>query len=241
MKKPFSLSIPTPCHERWSEFTPTQKGAFCGSCQKEVIDFTQWNEDQIKDYFIHSTANTCGRFRAKQLTIYQELPNPARSWIMASVLMFIVLAVNKPAQAQKKGEVMVQEQLDRKATTPIKSSSSIHQVIIRGIVRSSDDSLGISGVNVNRKGSGGTVTDADGRFELTIHAPKPSETLSFSFIGFITKEQTTPINSPIVEMNASLSCNLKALNEKIVMGGICATPRYSPRRLWQKIKGIFRK
>ncbi len=40
MKKDFPLSAPHPCHEQWGEFTPTEKGRFCGACQKEVIDFT---------------------------------------------------------------------------------------------------------------------------------------------------------------------------------------------------------
>lgn len=41
------LHIPEPCHEKWAEMTPTERGAFCGSCKKEVIDFSEKSYNQI--------------------------------------------------------------------------------------------------------------------------------------------------------------------------------------------------
>jgi CarboxypepD_reg-like domain len=242
-EKSFTLSIPTPCHEQWSESTPTEKGAFCGACQKEVIDFTQCSEEQIKDYFIHATRNTCGRFYVKRLITYEETSKPARSWWMAPLLALILLIVSRPALAQQKVKIIYQEQVDKKTIPPNKSDLVKHEVIIRGMVRSSDDSLGMPRVNVIRKGSAeGTVTDANGKFELTILVPKRSEILQFSFVGFINSEQNFLINKPIVEKNVVLNFDDAILSETtVIAGGICIKPHYRPCRPWWKIKGVFKR
>lgn len=64
----FKIQIPKPCSADWKEMMPTQQGAFCGSCSKEVVDFTQMNDEEVKHYFLQrSTGNTCGRFRTEQI------------------------------------------------------------------------------------------------------------------------------------------------------------------------------
>jgi CarboxypepD_reg-like domain len=235
MKKDFSLSVPTPCHERWSEFTPTEKGRFCGSCQKEVIDFTQWNEEQIKRYFKQATQSTCGRFRAKQLTTYHEPAKLSRSWLSASVLAFILLMMSRPAEAQSKRKIARQEQVEIKLGE-VYSNKIIDKVILHGTVRSSEDSSALPGVNVTRKGKAeGTVTDADGKFEITIYDANVSESLVFSFIGLKTMESAVSIDSPIKEIEILMQDDIQ------VLGGLVVTRRYSPRRLWWKIKNVFRR
>jgi hypothetical protein len=58
----FSLEVSQPCHEDWSKMTASQKGRFCDSCQKEVIDFTAMTDSQIIDFFQNYTPNQslCG-------------------------------------------------------------------------------------------------------------------------------------------------------------------------------------
>ncbi|WP_276372697.1 hypothetical protein [Chryseolinea sp. H1M3-3] len=48
MKKIIQIAVPKPCHEKWSSFTKTTNGGFCGSCQKEVIDFTSWSDERAQ-------------------------------------------------------------------------------------------------------------------------------------------------------------------------------------------------
>lgn len=62
----FQIQIPTPCHEDWDEMTPTQKGAFCKSCAKEVIDFTSSNPIEIKST-IRKEKNPCIRILQSQM------------------------------------------------------------------------------------------------------------------------------------------------------------------------------
>lgn len=65
MKK---IKIAEPCHENWNDFTPTQRGAFCGKCQINVIDFSQKSNEQIKDILVaNSGKHMCGRFSKSQL------------------------------------------------------------------------------------------------------------------------------------------------------------------------------
>jgi hypothetical protein len=47
--------------------TPEEKGRFCGSCQKTVIDFSNMNDRQLADYFKKPKSSVCGRFKADQL------------------------------------------------------------------------------------------------------------------------------------------------------------------------------
>jgi CarboxypepD_reg-like domain len=70
MNSNFQLNIPKPCSEQWDKFTTTPEGGLCGSCQKNVIDFTQMSESQLVAYFRDLPAKEnkiCGRFRNDQL------------------------------------------------------------------------------------------------------------------------------------------------------------------------------
>jgi len=64
----YSISIPKPCHEDWSKMTPNEKGRFCISCTKTVVDFTKMSPDAIQDY-LHNNKDQriCGHIKQSQL------------------------------------------------------------------------------------------------------------------------------------------------------------------------------
>lgn len=68
MKNYYTITIPKPCHEDWNAMTPTEKGKFCKSCSKTVVDFTKLSTYEIQD-FIHENKNNavCGHFKQTQL------------------------------------------------------------------------------------------------------------------------------------------------------------------------------
>lgn len=70
------LTIPKPCHENWNKMQPEEKGRFCQSCAKTVIDFTKSSEAEISKYFHENNSKkTCGRFKKEQLkSITIEIP-----------------------------------------------------------------------------------------------------------------------------------------------------------------------
>jgi len=90
------IKISKPCHENWNEFTPTQKGAFCGKCQIDVIDFTTKSNSEIKDILENKTNNhMCGRFSNNQLqnfnTDYALWQNQSQSTFQSKFIFAIIL------------------------------------------------------------------------------------------------------------------------------------------------------
>ena len=64
----FQIRIPKPCHEDWNKMTPTGMGAFCKSCAKEVVDFSNMSDEDVQHYFLNNAReNTCGRFKIEQI------------------------------------------------------------------------------------------------------------------------------------------------------------------------------
>lgn len=82
MAKQLQLTIPTPCHENWDGMTPSEKGKFCGSCQKQVIDFSNMSDRQVAQFFKKpSTGSVCGRFMSDQLDRAIEIPKKRIPWL----------------------------------------------------------------------------------------------------------------------------------------------------------------
>lgn len=71
-----NLSVPKPCHKNWNEMLTEEKGRFCQSCSKTVLDFTGKSNDEIIALFENNkTEKVCGRFRKDQLeSIKIEIP-----------------------------------------------------------------------------------------------------------------------------------------------------------------------
>jgi hypothetical protein len=63
-----SISIPKPCSEDWNKMAPTEKGAFCGKCQFDVIDFTNKQPEEIRSILKNNSGKkTCGHIAKSQL------------------------------------------------------------------------------------------------------------------------------------------------------------------------------
>jgi len=244
MKNSIALSIPKPCHEKWENFNPTPVGGFCSGCRKEVIDFTTWDDDKIKNYFKNpSIDSTCGRFRSQQLKIYAIDPLQNRripKFLSASLLSISMLLMTRNAEAQisekpsqemasKHGGIKTRQDSESK----IPATKKIKGIVYEGTSNTSP----MPGVNVILKGtSQATSTDGNGRFELLIKNPKPNDTLVYSFIGCITIEQNV-FASDYFEIHLEEDTTA---NEPIVTGGITAHRNFSPRGIWWRFKNLFR-
>jgi hypothetical protein len=80
MKK-FNLTIPKPCHENWDHMSAAEKGRFCGSCQKVVVDFTGMNDRGLANFFKKPVGNVCGRFQQDQLNREIVVPKKPIPWL----------------------------------------------------------------------------------------------------------------------------------------------------------------
>lgn len=67
------ISIPQPCHENWNEMLPEEKGRFCLSCQKCVLDLTKMTDDEILN--ISKQKDICVRLDAKQIERFNSNQN----------------------------------------------------------------------------------------------------------------------------------------------------------------------
>lgn len=82
MKKAIQISIASPCHENWDQMDKAEKGKFCGSCQKQVIDFTNMSDHEIAQFFKKpSTGSVCGRFLNDQLDREIVVPRKRIPWL----------------------------------------------------------------------------------------------------------------------------------------------------------------
>ncbi len=62
------LSISKPCNEDWAKMLPTEQGAFCNNCQKQVVDFTLLTDDEVLQFLNKNIGKKlCGRASTKQL------------------------------------------------------------------------------------------------------------------------------------------------------------------------------
>lgn len=235
MKNSFTLSIPKPCSEKWDNFTPTAKGGFCASCQKEVVDFTTWSDDKIKLYFAQHANKPCGRFRPDQLKQY--IPDTQRTatetWLPVSIVSVMLLGMHAAeAQVTTKASPDVEQHfmLGDVAIEP----QSVAITEIHGVVKDESDGLPMPGVSVVLKGTThGIATDAEGKFSVSCESLPADAVIVFSFIGYKTQE--IAIGS---YKGADVVINMDV--DATVLGGLEVYRPYSPRNIWWKIKNIFR-
>ncbi|MBS1622696.1 MAG: carboxypeptidase regulatory-like domain-containing protein [Bacteroidetes bacterium] len=86
MRHTLHLTIPTPCHERWDAMTATERGAFCHSCSKEVIDFSAMTDSEVI-HWLEKHKTGCGRFRKEQLDRDMSLPKANTNLLRWKVLL----------------------------------------------------------------------------------------------------------------------------------------------------------
>jgi hypothetical protein len=244
MQKNIKLAIPAPCHEKWNSFVKTDLGGFCGSCQKEVIDFTGWSEDRLKAYFKKPSINACGRFKQEQLKVYTfEQPSSKVNWLSFAFVSMLLLFSSRQASANaitktRHHTEQLQPEIMLGLTTAMPNDSSI---VLRGKVFQAEDSVALPGVNVTLKGTGNTtVTDADGNFMLNIKSLSPSAMLVVDFIGLQTTEYKIDVKNILEEIQIIMEYDVQLSGEVIVVGGVVSTPWYSPRRWWWGVKRCFR-
>ncbi|HEY0029992.1 MAG TPA: OmpA family protein [Bacteroidia bacterium] len=64
----FNYSIPSPCLQDFSKMKKDEKGRFCESCAKHVIDFSKKREPEIQEYlYQNQDKEICGTFANSQL------------------------------------------------------------------------------------------------------------------------------------------------------------------------------
>lgn len=121
MQKKFQLQVAEPCHENWENMTPVEQGKFCGSCQKQVVDFTTMNDRQIAEFFKKpTTGSVCGRFMNDQLERDIEIPKKRIPWVKYFFSIALPAFFFSRANAQKMGKPKLTEATDT-ITRPVET------------------------------------------------------------------------------------------------------------------------
>lgn len=247
MKNAIRISVEKPCSEKFENFEQTSTGGFCGSCQKEVIDFTKMTSQEILNHFSVNSGETCGQFKASQLKTYEPNMNNHVNInfvsrgiaIMSFSLLSLCAVSNLNAQ-----DVAIANQSQASETNSIEQSIILGDIAVKqeqytvtGTVLD-EENLPLPGVNVVLKGSTeGASTDFDGKF-IFPRALDVNDVLVFSYIGYESKEYTV-VQSETDAINITVNFDLydvELMGELVVVGGAFATKR----NVFQKFIALFK-
>lgn len=238
--KNLSLSIPTPCSEKWENFTITSHGGFCSSCSKTVVDFTSMSDDQILDFFAKNSAHACGRFRPDQLkkaysaTVPLKI-NPGLTLLKAGFLSMLFMLAGKQTFAQDTTPKTKKEVVDRRKHAAEEKTDENAPHLLKGVVLTEDNEP-LAGASIILKGSTtGTTANADGRFEFP-EKVKEGDILTVQFIGFETLEYPVPKRGS--ELEVRLTCDYTVLGE-VAVDRVYTEDSSGFRKMWKKVKGVF--
>lgn len=139
--KNYKLTIPKPCNENWNEMTSVEKGKFCNSCSKTVVDFTKKSSKEIKDYLTQNKGKrVCGHFYRKQLdSIIIQFPEEIFYGSLSFQKLFILslIFVMGTTLFSCKTEAGKIQKIDKvEITNTIVKKDSIEEVILDGFVES---------------------------------------------------------------------------------------------------------
>ncbi|WP_452232583.1 carboxypeptidase-like regulatory domain-containing protein [Lacinutrix sp. MEBiC02595] len=224
MKNQIQLHIQTPCSEDFNQFSPTAKGGFCGSCKKEVIDFTAMPASEISSYFKNKTTeNTCGRFNSSQLTSYNQKPTTSSIRSFATGIGFACLSIfsinSAQAQDTKIGETT-------RNSSVINSVDQQQEIDVKGTILD-ENGLALPTATVLLQNSTiGTSTNFDGYFAFPKKLKK-GDVLLISYVGYKTKKVIISNESSNSEINLQVDM---AMGDIVLMGKVASKKVYTSKR-----------
>ena len=229
MKEVIQLQVPEPCHQNWNKMTETDKGRFCLSCQKEVIDFSLMSDKQILEYISSSNKKICGRFAEPQLNrdliSKKEIKLPWIKYFMHVIIPALLISHKSSAQEIKIGDSIVCQPrnlvdkgilIGKVGGLAVGNGDKHKSKIIRGKV--TDENAGpLAGVVISIKGTNNrTETDNEGFFKLI--TKEKHTTLIASSVGYERKEVLINATGSENENLIMISLNRQTLGEVIVVG-----------------------
>ena len=210
MAKKLQLQIPEPCHEDWNKMTPLDKGRFCDSCQKAVIDFTRMSDTQLIAFFKKpTTGSVCGRFHNDQLERDIAFPRKRIPWfkyMLQICLPFFVanakaISQGKPAiKLSETAETCIKPDTNAKLimvgqlAPPKLALSPIKNRLQGRVVDEEGNSIPHASVFI-KDSKKGVNCDARGYFSIKVNPKEKFVTLVTSSIGYETNEKTISNNA----------------------------------------------
>lgn len=227
MNHKIKISIPDPCHKNWLEMSPTEKGRFCCSCQKNVIDFTKSSDREILMAF-NKNDKLCGRFNNFQINRNLIIQKEKKSiWVITatSIIVFLGLGTQK---AKAQGNVRI-EQTDKKSTETNVSDNKKEEIEIEieGRIFLEEANPNFDDVDIFIDGKNPVFhPDSEGRFCIKANKGTIISIYKDGYINYSTKVYNYYIGAIELEKE-----NCK---EKFIVGGAVAVKRSFWYRLFHK-------
>jgi len=242
MPSKFKIQISNPCQEQWELMLPHANGKFCGSCQKSVVDFTDFSDRDLQEWFIKNQGNSCGRLKPEQLDrLISAKDNYTLSRFKPSLIAASLLAfLSFPKLSDAK---VIKPPFSQTERYPNNISYEKQAVIltdtlktIKGRVIDKDDKQALvsASVMVNRRLAFAS-TDEKGNFEIKLPSDFDDQncTLTITYIGYKPLYSTVNLSN-----NKSLNLELCASSE--IMGDIVITRAPFWNRVYYKMRNQLR-
>ncbi|MFB9053856.1 carboxypeptidase-like regulatory domain-containing protein [Formosa undariae] len=211
--------------------TPTERGAFCSKCKKEVTDYTHASKYQLAK-ILDQKGTICGKFRPNQLnTDISSFRNERVSKAPVFLGISSLLLFSSPVLSQQQPDPIHLDSASsnyKEQNTNYKSKDSI---IVSGVV--TDGTTPLPGVNILLKGTRyGVLTDFDGKFSIPINATEIQKKpiLSFSYLGFESQDIQLDKN------NTDLS-QIKMILDETLLGEVVVVKKLN---IFRRIGNLFR-
>ncbi|WP_020604997.1 hypothetical protein [Spirosoma spitsbergense] len=251
-----TIQIPQPCHERWDEMHPADRGRFCASCQKTVVDYTNYSDQELVRLLSKAPETACGRFRDEQLNRPLTRPKPGspvwRHWVglLTMGLFGWQTARGQSSQVAKPAQAVSMRPVFSVSVIPVQKAISFDaKVTINGRVMLEDTNRHLSpmsGWNVSVFQSGETWqarTDSCGFYRLTVPVrvqQNPIQdpvkfSINASYPGYLRAGSTVSVKptATSVSVDDIILRQLLTTPRTITGGGICII---QPPSRWQKLK-----
>jgi hypothetical protein len=247
--------------------TPTQCGAFCQACQKEVVDFRRMSEAEIVDRLSKASGKVCGKFAADKLDRPLVRHEPDAAWyswkkwaIAAGVLLGVGSAkasnmdsdtIAKPVVDTIKLEpVVIAERCNAaprvmgmlvEKVEPLKVTQPLWKedtITVRGrITDINNEPVDMAFIIIDTATY--AYTDIDGYYTLPIPQSYHNKAVSFR-VHYIGYSDTTFVL--VANQSKTQDVKLTEQWESVMMGlFIKETPRSKIRRFFHRIGNAFRK
>jgi hypothetical protein len=214
MKSKIQISIPEPCNEGWQNMTPVDKGRFCASCQKTVLDFTHLSDNEIIK-LVSKNDNLCGRINVSQLNrnlIQTKTKSNYFGYLATSVLAFLGFGTENGVAQEKP----IVEQTDSKSLNKV--SDSLAKITITGVITGNDGVLLPGATIVIQNTSFGVQTDEKSTYAIKANL---GDVLEFSYLGYQTANvivSSNIINIQLSNENVSIEGGVLAFKKRTFFG-----------------------
>jgi hypothetical protein len=180
MSKSISLTLQmnSPCDENWNGMEATNQGRFCNKCQKTVIDFTGFTDNQILQHFLKHPFPVCGRMLASQRDNKYENATAKINRNLSPVAATLLTLVAITSEASPPAPLRVNMQQDQPPLNKQVTAIPADSILISGTVKNSQGAP-LENVEIVFEQLK-TSSDKNGNFQFTL-PPELNKTAVIQF------------------------------------------------------------